>query len=78
MIRRAFRRAAAPLAWYYAMTLAVPFVNSGGHPSAAFLLHAIVVLLLPPALILLACGVRSPVRSLDRAAALSASARRCS
>jgi len=57
-IGQAFRRAALPLAAYYAVTLALPV--AGGAPlSGAFLEHALVVLLVPPLLILGACTVRA-------------------
>jgi hypothetical protein len=47
-----FRRAALPLAAYYAVTLALP-VAHGASWSAAFRDHALVVLLVPPVLIVL-------------------------
>lgn len=50
-------RYALPLGCYYAVTLGVPLVNGaqGGH---AFLAHAAIVLLVPPVLVLVVCGVR--------------------
>ncbi len=53
-----FRRAAPPLAWYYALTLAVPVANGAAQAGAVFVRHALVVLALPPMLIVLACAVR--------------------
>jgi hypothetical protein len=52
---RAFRRAALPLGAYYAVTLAVPVAN-GAARADAFLEHALVVLVVPLILILVACG----------------------
>jgi len=54
----AFRRAAVPLAWYYAVTLAVPLANGATHTGTVFFEHALVVLVVPPALIVLACAAR--------------------
>jgi hypothetical protein len=59
---QAFRRAAAPLAWYYAVTLALPFVNGAAHTGAAFVEHALAVLVVPPVLIVLACAAREIAR----------------
>jgi hypothetical protein len=53
----AFRRTALPLASYYIVTLALPLAN-GAARSEAFAQHALVVLLVPPAAIVLACAVR--------------------
>ena len=54
-IPRAFRRAALPLASYYAVTLALPVAN-GAARADAFLEHALVVLVVPPLTVLLACA----------------------
>ena len=54
-ISRAFRRAALPLAAYYAVTLALPIAN-GAARADAFLEHALVVLVVPPVTVLLACA----------------------
>lgn len=54
-IARAFRRAALPLASYYAVTLALPVAN-GAARADAFLEHALVVLVVPPVTVLLACA----------------------
>jgi hypothetical protein len=51
----AFRRAALPLASYYAVTLALPVAN-GAARADAFLEHALVVLVVPPVTVLLACA----------------------
>jgi len=56
-MKPAFRRAAIPLVFYYAITLALPLANGAAGP--AFLEHAIVVLLVPPVLILLFCLARA-------------------
>ena len=58
-ITRAFRRTALPLASYYAVTLAVPLANGAAHSGAAFVEHALAVLVVPPLVIVLACAVRS-------------------
>ena len=58
-MKRTFQRAAVPLAFYYAVTLALPFANGAG--GAAFLQHALVVLAVPPALILLFSAARAAV-----------------
>ena len=56
-LAHAFRRAALPLAWYYAVTLALPLAHGGAQPGAAFVEHALVVLVVPPILIVLACAI---------------------
>ena len=61
---RAFRRAAPPLAWYYAITLVLPIAHGAAQAGAAFGEHALVVLTLPPALIVFACASREGVRML--------------
>jgi hypothetical protein len=65
-IAHAFRRTALPLASYYAVTLAVPLV-SGAAQSGAFVGHAVVVLLVPPFTIILACTVSTIAHALARA-----------
>jgi hypothetical protein len=52
-MRRVFRRTAVPLASYYAVTLALPIAN-GAVGADAFLEHALVVLLVPLLIVLLA------------------------
>ena len=54
-IARAFRRAALPLASYYGVTLALPVAN-GAARADGFLEHALVVLVVPPVTVLLACA----------------------
>jgi hypothetical protein len=66
-VAQAFRHAASPLAWYYAVTLALPVANGAAQAGAAFVEHAAVVLVLPPALIVLACATRTITRVLNRA-----------
>ena len=53
----AFRRLALPLASYYAVTLALPLANGAARSGAAFVKHAVVVLVVPPLAIVLACAV---------------------
>ena len=60
----AFRRAALPLGCYYAVTLALPLANGAAAAGSAFVSHALVVLLLPPILIGLACTFHVLVRPL--------------
>ena len=62
-VARTFRRAAPPLAWYYAVTLALPLANGAAQAGAAFVEHALVVLILPPALIVLASVTREMARA---------------
>jgi hypothetical protein len=62
-ITGAFRRTALPLAAYYAITLAVPLANGAARSGAAFVAHAVVVLVVPPAMILLASALRYCSRS---------------
>jgi hypothetical protein len=52
---RALRRAALPLGWYYAVTLAVPLANGAAHTGGVFLGHALTVLVVPPILIGFVC-----------------------
>jgi hypothetical protein len=66
-VAQAFRHAAPPLAWYYTVTLALPLANGAAQAGAAFVEHAAVVLVLPPALIVLACATRTIARVLNRA-----------
>lgn len=58
-IARAFRRTALPLSAYYAVTLALPLANGAARSGAAFVDHALVVLVIPPAIIVLACVVHT-------------------
>jgi hypothetical protein len=62
-ITRAFRRTALPLASYYAITLAVPLANGAAHSGAAFVEHALVVLVVPPIIVVLACAARYSIGS---------------
>jgi hypothetical protein len=54
----ALRRAALPLASYYAVTLALPLANGAAQAGSAFIAHALAVLVLPPILIGLVCTIR--------------------
>ena len=51
-LAHAFRRAALPLASYYAVTLALPLANGAAQSGDVFVNHALVVLVVPPILIL--------------------------
>jgi hypothetical protein len=61
-LAQAFRRTALPLAAYYAVTLALPLVNGAAASGAAFVRHALVVLVVPLIVIGLACAVSSALR----------------
>jgi hypothetical protein len=50
-IVKAFRRVALPLAWYYAVTLAIPLANGAAQAGATLTGHALVVLVVPLILI---------------------------
>src|SRR5687767_15904891 len=65
-VAHAFRRTAVPLASYYAVTLALPLAN-GAAQSGAFVEHALVVLVVPPVAIILACAVYTVAHALVRA-----------
>jgi hypothetical protein len=58
----AFRRTAVPLFGYYAVTLGLPIVNGADLAGMAFVEHALVVLVLPPVLITLACTTHETSR----------------
>ena len=53
-----FRRAALPLGSYYVVTLALPIANGAAQSGPAFVDHALVVLVVPPLLIAVACAAR--------------------
>ena len=55
-----------PLASYYAVTLAVPLANGAARSGAIFLEHALVVLVVPPIAIVLACAVHAMLRAAGR------------
>ena len=61
VVIHAVRRAAVPLASYYAVTLALPLVNGAAY-SDGFAAHAVAVLLVPPIVVsvLVTCCRRSP------------------
>ena len=65
-VGHAFRRTALPLVSYYAITLAVPLAN-GAAQSGAFVEHALVVLVVPPVAIVLACAVHTIAHALASA-----------
>lgn len=52
--RAAFRRTALPLVSYYAVTLGLPLAHGAAQSGARFVSHALVVLVVPPAVIALA------------------------
>jgi hypothetical protein len=61
-IVKAFRRVALPLAWYYAVTLAIPLANGAAQAGAVFVEHALIVLLVPPLLVALVGATGQLVR----------------
>ena len=58
-VTAAFRRAAVPLTSYYLVTLVLPLANGAAQSGTPFLEHALIVLVVPPTLIILACAVHS-------------------
>jgi hypothetical protein len=61
---RALRRAALPLGCYYTVTLALPLANGAADAGSAFVAHALVVLVMPPIMIGLACALYDAGRAL--------------
>ena len=55
VIADGFRRTGVPLCCYYAITLALPLANGAAGAGVAFVEHALVVLVIPPIVIALAC-----------------------
>jgi len=70
----ALRRAAVPLAAYYAVTVALPLANGAAFAGSRFAVHAVMVLVVPPAAIVLVCGCYAIARACLRAAASAAPA----
>ena len=68
VLTRAFRRTALPLASYYSVTLGLPVANGASRTDTDFVRHALVVLVVPLAAIVLACAVRLVGRTLARRA----------
>jgi len=58
-VGHAFRRMAVPLVAYYAVTLALPLANGAAQAGAAFVKHAIVVLVVPAVAIMAGCALHS-------------------
>ena len=50
---------ALPLASYYAVTLALPLANGAARTGAVFVEHALVVLVVPLVVIVLACAMHA-------------------
>ena len=65
-LARAFRRTALPLASYYGVTVALPMANGAAHAGRAFVMHALVVLVVPLLLIAFACAAHGAARALAR------------
>jgi hypothetical protein len=61
-VARAFHGAAAPLAWYYAIAVAVPILN-GAPLDRSFLEHVAFVLAVPPGVITLVGLLRGLART---------------
>jgi hypothetical protein len=68
-VPQAFRRLVVPLASYYAVTLALPVAN-GAARADAFVDHALVVLVVPPIIVLLACAGRAALSCYPRRVSL--------
>lgn len=58
----ALRRVALPLGCYYAVAIALPLANGAAQSGAAFVDHALIVLIVPLLLIVLVCGIHSVVQ----------------
>lgn len=63
----AFRRAALPFAWYYAVTLGLPLANGAAQSGAAFVDHALFVVLVPPLLLTVLCTIHTTAQALAEA-----------
>jgi hypothetical protein len=63
-IARAFRRAALPLGWYYAVTLGLPLANGAAASGAVFVTHALAVVAVPPLLVVLLCTLHISAQTL--------------
>ena len=63
-LARALRRAAIPLAAYYCVTLALPVANGAALAGAAFVRHALVVIVIPPIIVALLAGLRGALNYL--------------
>jgi hypothetical protein len=63
---RAFRRTALPLASYYGVTIALPMANGAAHAGSPFVMHALVVLVVPLLLIAFACAAHRTAHALAR------------
>ena len=62
VIVRGLRRAALPLACYYAITLGLPLINGAGRVETTFVYHALAVLVVPLVLVALATATLTVVR----------------
>jgi hypothetical protein len=69
-VARTFRHAALPLAWYYAVTLALPIANGAARGGMAFVEHGAVVLALPIVIVLACATIRSAILTACLASAL--------
>jgi hypothetical protein len=56
-LAQAFRRAAVPLGCYYTVTIGLPLANGAAQSGAAFVTHALIVIVVPAILIMLLCTV---------------------
>jgi hypothetical protein len=70
-VARAFRRTALPLVSYYAVTVGLPLAN-GAAQSSGFVEHALVVLVLPPAAIVIVCAVHAIAHAFASAGRIAA------
>jgi hypothetical protein len=54
---------ALPLISYYGITFALPLMNGAAQSGAAFVEHALIVLVVPPSIIVLVCAVGTFTRA---------------
>ena len=75
-VGHAFRRMAVPLVAYYTVTLALPLANGAAQAGAAFVKHAIFVLVVPAVAIVLGCAVYT-VAHIHKSQVTSHKSQRC-
>ena len=71
-VGHAFRRMAVPLVAYYTVTLVLPLANGAAQAGAAFVKHAIVVLVVPTVAIVAGCAVHAIARRSVKVTAVEA------
>lgn len=73
-LANAFRRARAPLFWYYALTVVVPLANGAAREGRVFGAHLLAVSLVPPAIVVVVAITRKLVDFASRVFAKAGSA----